>query len=97
MDQVRVLGVRVDCLDMDAALERIAQLVDAGGHHLVATVNPEFIMRARPDRTFARVLETAVDGGLIRVRLERRDTAFGRVQVEDANGRRAWTNPLWFA
>jgi N-acetylglucosaminyldiphosphoundecaprenol N-acetyl-beta-D-mannosaminyltransferase len=59
MDQVRVLGVRVDCLDMDAALERIAQLVDAGGHHLVATVNPEFVMRARVDQDFARVLESA--------------------------------------
>jgi N-acetylglucosaminyldiphosphoundecaprenol N-acetyl-beta-D-mannosaminyltransferase len=59
MDQVRVLGVRVDCLDMDAALERIAQLVDAGGHHLVATVNPEFVMRARVDKDFARVLESA--------------------------------------
>jgi N-acetylglucosaminyldiphosphoundecaprenol N-acetyl-beta-D-mannosaminyltransferase len=59
MDQVRVLGVRVDCLDMDASLERIAQLVDAGGHHLVATVNPEFVMRARVDQDFARVLESA--------------------------------------
>jgi len=59
MNQVRVLGVRVDCLDMDAALERIAQLVDAGGHHLVATVNPEFVMRARVDHEFARVLESA--------------------------------------
>jgi N-acetylglucosaminyldiphosphoundecaprenol N-acetyl-beta-D-mannosaminyltransferase len=59
MDQVRVLGVRVDCLDMDAALDRIGQLVDAGGHHLVATVNPEFVMRARVDQDFARVLESA--------------------------------------
>jgi len=59
MNQVRVLGVRVDCLDMGAALERIAQLVDAGGHHLVATVNPEFVMRARVDQDFARVLESA--------------------------------------
>jgi N-acetylglucosaminyldiphosphoundecaprenol N-acetyl-beta-D-mannosaminyltransferase len=59
MDQVRVLGVRVDCLDMDGALERIAQLVDAGGHRLVATVNPEFVMRARVDKEFARVLESA--------------------------------------
>jgi N-acetylglucosaminyldiphosphoundecaprenol N-acetyl-beta-D-mannosaminyltransferase len=59
MDQVRVLGVRVDCLDMDAALERIAQLVDSGDHHLVATVNPEFVMRARVDKDFARVLESA--------------------------------------
>lgn len=51
--------MRVDCLDMDGALERIAQLVDEGGHHLVATVNPEFVMRARVDHEFARVLESA--------------------------------------
>jgi len=57
--QVRVLSVRVDCLDMKAALDRIEQLVDAGGHHLIVTVNPEFIMRARRDREFARVLESA--------------------------------------
>lgn len=54
-----MLGVRVDCIDMDAALEGIEGLVDAGGHHLVATVNPEFVMRARGDREFARVLESA--------------------------------------
>jgi N-acetylglucosaminyldiphosphoundecaprenol N-acetyl-beta-D-mannosaminyltransferase len=59
MNQVRVLGVRVDCLDMNAALELIAQLIEAGGHHLVATVNPEFVMRARVDQDFARVLESA--------------------------------------
>jgi N-acetylglucosaminyldiphosphoundecaprenol N-acetyl-beta-D-mannosaminyltransferase len=44
---------------MPAALERIGQLVDAGGHHLIATVNPEFVMRARVDQEFARVLESA--------------------------------------
>ena len=44
----------------------------------------------------ARVLETAADGGLVRVRLPRRDAAYGRVQVEDAGGRKAWTNALWF-
>jgi N-acetylglucosaminyldiphosphoundecaprenol N-acetyl-beta-D-mannosaminyltransferase len=59
VNQARVLGVRVDCLDMGAALERIAQLVDEGGHHQVATVNPEFVMRARSDHEFARVLESA--------------------------------------
>lgn len=57
--QVRVLGVRVDCLDMRAALERVEQLVGAGGHHLIATVNPEFIMRANREHEFARVLESA--------------------------------------
>ena len=59
MTQARVLGVRVDCLDMQGTLDRIEELVDAGGRHLVATVNPEFIMRARRDPEFARVLESA--------------------------------------
>jgi len=65
--QVRVLGVRVDCLDMQAALERIAGMVEAGGPcRLVATVNTEFVMHARRDPEFAAVLESAdlavVDG-----------------------------------
>jgi N-acetylglucosaminyldiphosphoundecaprenol N-acetyl-beta-D-mannosaminyltransferase len=57
--QARVLGVRVDCLDMKATLDRIEKLVGAGGPHLVATVNPEFIMRARREPEFAQVLESA--------------------------------------
>ena len=59
MTQARILGVRVDCLDMQATLDRVEGLVGAGGGHLVATVNPEFIMRARRDPEFARVLESA--------------------------------------
>jgi N-acetylglucosaminyldiphosphoundecaprenol N-acetyl-beta-D-mannosaminyltransferase len=57
--QARILGVRVDCLDMQATLDRIGALAGAGGPHLVATVNPEFIMRARREPEFARVLESA--------------------------------------
>jgi len=59
MTQARILGVRVDCLDMEAALRRIESFVDEGGPHLVATVNPEFVMTARHDKEFSRVLETA--------------------------------------
>jgi N-acetylglucosaminyldiphosphoundecaprenol N-acetyl-beta-D-mannosaminyltransferase len=44
---------------MDEALRRIEGFVDEGGPHLVATVNPEFVMRANQDAEFARVLETA--------------------------------------
>ena len=44
---------------MNAALARIEAFVDDGRHHLVATVNPEFVMRARKHREFARVLESA--------------------------------------
>ncbi|TMF31218.1 MAG: WecB/TagA/CpsF family glycosyltransferase [Chloroflexi bacterium] len=59
MTEARILGVRVDCLGMGATLGRIEQFVDEGGTHLVATVNPEFVMRAQRDREFARVLESA--------------------------------------
>ena len=44
---------------MASALERIESFAAEGGHHLVATVNPEFVMRARQDLEFARVLESA--------------------------------------
>ena len=59
MKEARVLGVRVDCLDMGSALGEIERFVDQGGPHLVATVNPEFVMRAQGDREFARVLDSA--------------------------------------
>lgn len=44
---------------MDGALQRIEKLLDEAGVHLVATVNPEFVMRARKDPVFARVLGSA--------------------------------------
>ena len=51
--------MRVDCVDMPGALREIERLIDKGGPHLVATVNPEFVMRARRDPEFARVLQSA--------------------------------------
>lgn len=59
MDSIRVLGVRVDVVDIPGAVETIAGLIAGGGHHLVATVNPEFIMRARADPRFAALLASA--------------------------------------
>jgi N-acetylglucosaminyldiphosphoundecaprenol N-acetyl-beta-D-mannosaminyltransferase len=59
VDTARILGVRVDCLDMAGAIERIEGLVEGKGPHLVATVNPEFVMHARHHVEFARVLEGA--------------------------------------
>lgn len=44
---------------MGSALGEIERFVDQGGPHLVATVNPEFVMRAQGDREFARVLDSA--------------------------------------
>ena len=59
MTQARILGVRVDCLDTKETLERIEGFVGSGRLHQVATVNPEFVMRAQKDREFARVLDAA--------------------------------------
>jgi N-acetylglucosaminyldiphosphoundecaprenol N-acetyl-beta-D-mannosaminyltransferase len=59
MGSIRVLGVRVDDLDVEGTLDRIEELLKAGGHHLVATVNPEFVMLARRDPEFRSVLESA--------------------------------------
>jgi N-acetylglucosaminyldiphosphoundecaprenol N-acetyl-beta-D-mannosaminyltransferase len=59
LTQARILGVRVDCLDTKETLERIGGFVGSGRLHQVATVNPEFVMRAQKDREFARVLEAA--------------------------------------
>ena len=49
--------MRIDCLDSKETLERIEGFVGSGRLHQVATVNPEFVMRAQNDREFARVLE----------------------------------------
>jgi N-acetylglucosaminyldiphosphoundecaprenol N-acetyl-beta-D-mannosaminyltransferase len=59
LTQARILGVRVDCLDTKETLERIEGFVASGRLHQVATVNPEFVMRAQQDREFARVLDVA--------------------------------------
>jgi len=57
---MRILGVRVDCLNMAGAVDAIARMVgDHGTTRLVATVNPEFVMRARVDEPFREALESA--------------------------------------
>jgi hypothetical protein len=44
----------------------------------------------------AEILETTADDWIVAARLDLPDTApFARLEVVDAAGRRAWTNPLW--
>lgn len=49
----------MDCIDMERALQVILQMVGGGRCHLVATVNPEFVMRARRDTAFGQVLDSS--------------------------------------
>lgn len=44
---------------MDETLAMVSEMVAHGGAHQIATVNPEFIIRASRDRAFADVLERA--------------------------------------
>lgn len=65
--RVEVLGVGVDPLTMDKAVQRVVALVEAGRGGLVVTPNPEIIMAARGDLRLRAVLngaEVAVADGV---------------------------------
>jgi N-acetylglucosaminyldiphosphoundecaprenol N-acetyl-beta-D-mannosaminyltransferase len=57
--RIHILGVAVDNLVEQAAIEQIAGFVADGGPHHVVTVNPEFVMEARRNSAFRRVLAAA--------------------------------------
>jgi N-acetylglucosaminyldiphosphoundecaprenol N-acetyl-beta-D-mannosaminyltransferase len=57
--RIRILEVAVDDVVEAEAIARIAGFVAAGGPHQVVTVNPEFVMEARHNGAFRRVLAAA--------------------------------------
>ncbi|MGB9752113.1 MAG: acetylglucosaminyldiphospho-UDP acetyl-beta-D-mannosaminyltransferase [Roseiflexus castenholzii] len=57
--RVIILGVAIDDVLMDDALAAVAGFIAEGGPHQIVTVNPEFIMEARRNRAFRRVLAAA--------------------------------------
>lgn len=58
-NRLNILGVGVDRIRFDEALRRIEDMIRIGTPHHVATVNPEFILRARRDHQFRQVLNKA--------------------------------------
>lgn len=58
-DGVQVLGVTVHRVSWDEALARLRRFIEERGAHHVVTVNPEFLVQARGDAAFHRVLEQA--------------------------------------
>lgn len=57
---VDILGVRIDVLNMDQAVKRIEEWIEAGkGKYYVVTPNPEFIMAAQRDEEFRKILNNA--------------------------------------
>lgn len=57
--RVRILGIAIDNVVEDEALEHIASFIAEGGPHQVSTANPEFLMEARRNPAFRAVLQQA--------------------------------------
>ncbi len=57
--RVVILGVAIDDVLMDEAIAAVARFIAEGGPHQIVTVNPEFVMEARRNRAFRRVLAAA--------------------------------------
>src|SRR5665213_1238003 len=63
----KILGVRVDDVTTAEALTTIESLIGDGQPHQITTVNAEFIMQARHDHAFRRVInhsDLAVPDGM---------------------------------
>ncbi len=58
-DRVEILGVKVDAVTMIQAVERVANLIDAGKPSIVATANAEMLLRATHDDELKNILNAA--------------------------------------
>lgn len=89
--RARVLGCPVDVVDMAAAVDRLADLIDEPDSSVAAvvvTLNPEMVMRARRQPDFKAILETAgmlVPDGVGIVRALRRRGFSGAMRVGGAD------------
>lgn len=54
-----ILGVQIDRMTLDEAVDAGRTLLDGPGFHYVVTPNPEFVLAAKKDREFRRVLNGA--------------------------------------
>ncbi len=57
--RVNVLGVEIDKVTKDQAVEQILKWLRSGGRHFVVTPNIEFVMEAQNDREFRAILNKA--------------------------------------
>jgi len=59
VDQVEILGVRVDSLTSEQALAVMSHFIASGQPHQVVTINPEFVVVAHRDEGFRQALLSA--------------------------------------
>lgn len=90
--QITILGVAIDNITEDEAIEQIGAFIAQRGPHQICTVNPEFVMEARRNASFRRVLAAAdlrtADGFGLMLVARLRGTPFrGRVTGVELTGR----------
>jgi len=56
MNSINILNVRIDNVTYDDAMARVEEFLCEPGLHQIATVNPEFVVRAQTDAEFGRAL-----------------------------------------
>lgn len=59
MDKVNILGVNVDKVTYDEAVDKIYQMLNQKGNHAVFTPNSEIILMAYKDEAFCEILNSA--------------------------------------
>lgn len=59
MEQIRILGVKVDNVTMDEAVQTVFGWLEEEGNHLIVTPNPEIIYHAYHTPEFREVLNSA--------------------------------------
>ncbi len=59
MNRVSILGIEIDDLDLQEAVNRINGYIEKGQPSMVVTANPEMIMLAEADREFRECLQQA--------------------------------------
>ena len=55
----RILGVRVDCINLDDALSRIEEFIKAGKTHQIVVVNAAKVVKAQKDAYLRQIIEDA--------------------------------------
>ena len=56
---MEILGIKVDNVTFQEALEKAKKLIDSGEKHYIVTPNPEIVVKARGDPQFKKILNRA--------------------------------------
>ena len=57
--KTEILGVKIDNLAMEGALQKVEDFLKDGQQHYIVTPNPEFLVLAQKDEEFRQILNQA--------------------------------------